>query len=306
MQDNLKVSDEILAKAKLIQTRANFLVDELFSGEYVSTFKGRGIEFEEVREYLEGDDVRSIDWKVSARSEKTYVKVFKDERELTMFFVVDVSGSALFGSKGKTKEEVIAEITALLAYAAQKNNDKVALVIFSDEVEHYIPPGKGRAHIWRIIREILSFIPKGRGTNINKALDFVSKVRKRKSVVFLISDFMQDGYEKSFGALCSRHEVLAVKVEDEMEITLPKMGHVRFRDLETNEEALIDTEEKLLQQSLKEDYETNMERLSQICSKYKADLIRLGTQDDYLEVIVRHFISKHRSAGKRRLHGGRK
>ena len=142
MQDNLKVSDEILAKAKLIQTRAFFFVDELFSGEYVSTFKGRGIEFEEVREYLEGDDVRSIDWKVSARSEKTYVKVFKDERELTMFFVVDVSGSALFGSKGKTKEEVIAEITALLAYAAQKNNDKVALVIFSDEAEHYIPPEK--------------------------------------------------------------------------------------------------------------------------------------------------------------------
>ena len=246
MSDNLKITDEILAKAKLIQTKANFLVNDLFSGEYTSTFRGRGIEFEEVREYLEGDDVRNIDWKVSARTQKTYVKVYKDERELTLFFVVDVSGSALFGSGKKTKEEVIAEITALLSYAAQKNNDKVGLVIFSDEVEHYIPPGKGRAHIWKIIRDILNFIPKSRGTNISKALEFVSKIRKRRSVIFVISDFIGEGFEKSFGVLCSRHEVIAIQVTDQMESAFPKIGHVYLRDLENQKTLIVDTNNKLV------------------------------------------------------------
>lgn len=292
MNESLTVSKEILAKAKLIQTRANFLVDDLFSGEYVSTFKGRGIEFEEVREYLEGDDVRNIDWKVSARNEKTYVKVFKDERELTLFFVVDVSGSALFGAQGKTKEEVIAELTALLSYAAQKNNDKVSLVIFSDEVEHYIPPGKGKSHIWKIIREILNFIPKSRGTDISRALDFVAKVRKRRAVVFVISDFLGPDYSKSFAKLSSLHDVIAVQVFDQMERSFPKIGHVYLKDLETNEKILLDTTNEVVNQKLIQESEKRIENIKEICKKNKAQLIQLKTTDDYLETMVKFFLQK--------------
>ena len=299
MSENLKVSDEILAKAKLIQTKANFLVNDLFSGEYTSTFRGRGIEFEEVREYLEGDDVRNIDWKVSARTQKTYVKVYKDERELTLFFVVDVSGSALFGSKGKTKEDVIAEITALLSYAAQKNNDKVALVIFSEDVEHYIPPGKGRAHIWKIIRDILSFIPKSRGTNISKALDFVSKVRKRRSVVFVISDFINEKYEISFGALCSRHEVIAIEVTDMMEKKFPRIGHVHLKDLETNETYLANSNDQQLSEKLSTISQQRTERINHLCKKYGSSLISVNTSDNYLDEIVKFFLKK--SSKKKRI-----
>jgi len=292
MSDNLKVTDEILAKAKLIQTKANFLVNDLFSGEYTSTFRGRGIEFEEVREYLEGDDVRNIDWKVSARAQKTYVKVYKDERELTLFFVVDVSGSALFGSGKKTKEEVIAEITALLSYAAQKNNDKVGLVIFSDDVEHYIPPGKGRSHIWKIIRDILNFIPKSRGTNISKALDFVSKVRKRRSVVFVISDFIGTEFDKSFGALCSRHEVIAVQVVDPMEIDFPKIGHVFFRDLESKKSLIVDTRHHEVSTAMKETSTNRENRIIDLCRRNKSEYLKIQTSDDYLNLIVKFFLQK--------------
>lgn len=292
MSENLKVSDEILAKAKLIQTKANFLVNDLFSGEYTSTFKGRGIEFEEVREYIEGDDVRNIDWKVSARTQKTYVKVHRDERELTLFFVVDVSGSALFGPSGKSKEDVIAEIAALLCYAAQKNNDKVALVIFSDEVEHYIPPGKGKSHIWKIIRDILSFIPKSRGTDIAKALDFVSKVRKRRSVVFLISDFINDDYENSFGGVCSRHEVISIEVSDKMEKDFPRIGHVYLKDLETNKSLLINSNDQGFSHILAKKMLSRGEKVETLCKKYGSSLIKINTEENYLDEIVKFFLKK--------------
>ncbi len=299
MSDNLKVSEEILAKAKLIQTKANFLVNDLFSGEYTSAFRGSGIEFEEVREYLEGDDVRNIDWKVSARTQHTYVKVYKDERELTLFFVVDVSGSALFGSGGKTKEEVIAEITALLSYAAQKNNDKVALVIFSDNVEHYIPPGKGRGHIWKIIRDILNFIPKSRGTDISKAMDFVSKVRKRRSVVFMISDFIDNNFEKAFGAVCSRHEVVAIQVMDQMEASFPKIGHVLMRDLEGHGSVLIDTNNEQINQNMNASAQERKNQIQQLCQKYKGSYLNISTTDDYLDVIVQFFLQQRKREKRR-------
>ena len=290
MSENLKVSDEILTK--LIQTKANFLVNDLFSGEYTSAFKGRGIEFEEVREYLEGDDVRNIDWKVSARGQKTYIKVYKDEREITLFFVVDVSGSALFGSGGKTKEEVIAEITALLSYAAQKNNDKVALVIFSNNVEHYIPPGKGKGHIWKIIRDILSFIPNSRGTDISNALNFVSKVRKRKSVVFVISDFIGNDFEKSFGALCSRHEVVAIHVNDQMESQFPKIGHVLLKDLESKETILVNSADPEVNKILGEKNNERKNNLQQLCRKNSGSYLSISTNEDYLDKIVQFFLKQ--------------
>jgi uncharacterized protein (DUF58 family) len=300
MSNNLKVSDEILAKAKLIQTKASFLVNDLFSGEYSSTFRGRGIEFEEVREYLEGDDVRNIDWKVSARTQNTYVKVYKDERELTLFFVVDVSGSALFGSGGKTKEEVIAEITALLSYAAQKNNDKVALVIFSDNVEHYIPAGKGKAHIWKIIRDILSFIPSSRSTNISTALDFVSKVRKRRSVVFVISDFISQDFEKSFGLLCSRHEVVAIHVADQMESRFPAIGHVYLRDLENKETILLNTEDPSVREHIKSQSRELEDGMISLCKKHRGKYLKIHTTDDYLNLIVKFFVKQHNPKSKGR------
>ena len=300
MTDNLKVSDEILAKARLIQTKANFLVTDLFSGEYTSAFRGSGIEFEEVREYHEGDDVRNIDWKVSARAQKTYVKVYKDERELTIFFVVDVSGSSLFGPAGKTKEEVTAEIAALLCYAAQKNNDKVGLVIFSDFVEHYIPPGKGKGHIWKIIRDILSFIPKNRGTNVAKALEFVSKVRKRRSVVFLISDFITGEYERNFGALTSRHEVIAVQVSDAMESHFPKIGYVNLRDLETNEEIVINSGNREVRSEIERQHNLSKQSVKNICKKYQSGYIHVSSTDNYLEKMVNFFASQGQVRIKKR------
>ena len=182
MGKNLGISDKILSKARLIQSKAKFLVNDQLSGDYRSAFKGRGLEFEEVREYIEGDEVRDIDWKVTARFNKPYVKTFKDERELTIFFLVDVSGSTRFKSNEVTKDEAMAEITALLSYASLKNKDKTGLIIFSDQVEHYIPPKRGKGHVWKIIREILDFRPSSKKTNLNVAFNFLQKVRKKKAI----------------------------------------------------------------------------------------------------------------------------
>ncbi len=289
MSSLVNLDEELLLKARRIQTKAKFLVNDIFSGEYASAFKGKGIEFEEVREYRLGDDVRSIDWKVTARSSKPFVKVFKDERELTLIFAVDVSGSAHFGTRGKSKEEVIAEITALLSYAALKNNDKIGLVIFSDHVEHYIPPGKGRGHVWKIIREILSYKSKSVKTNISKALEFIGHVQKRKAVVFFISDFFDNNYEKAFQVVSRKNDFVAIMVRDIFEISIPNLGHVEFKDLEDGKTFIVNTSDTSFRKHLEERDKKHVFELQRLCHQSKADFINIKGHESYLEEIVRFF-----------------
>jgi len=235
------LSPELFQKIKAIQIRTQRLVSDVFAGEYESAFKGRGMEFEEVREYRAGDDIRHIDWKVTARMGHPFVKVHREERELTVMLVVDVSSSGAFGTGAKLKNEVAAEIAALLAYTAIKSNDRVGLVVFTDHVERYIPPKKGRAHVWRVIREILSFRPRRRSTDLTGALEYLSKVLRRRSVIFVISDFLDEGYQDRLRIAGRRHDVTAVSVGDRREVELPPIGILELEDAETGETIMIDT-----------------------------------------------------------------
>ena len=235
------LDEELIAKIKGIQIRTRHLVNDVFSGEYQSAFKGRGLEFEEVREYVPGDDIRAIDWNVTARYNKPFIKTFRDERELTVMFVVDVSASSRFGTFTKFKDEVAAEIAALLAYTALKNSDKVGLIIFSDHVEHYIPAKKGRGHIWRLIREILSYESSSQKTDLTVPLEFLNMVIKRRAIAFLISDFQDGGYESPLRTLSKHHDLIAVSVYDPREVDMPNIGFLELEDAETGEIILIDT-----------------------------------------------------------------
>jgi len=280
--NNLKISDKVLAKAKLIQSKAAYLANDELSGEYTSAFKGRGIEFEEVREYREGDEVRDIDWKVTARFKKPFVKTFKDEREITIFFLIDVSKSTNFTTINKKKSEVIAEITALLSYASLRNKDKTGLIIFSDKVEHYIPPSRGQAHVWKIIRDILDFNPESSKTDINVGIDFLQKVRKKKAVVFVISDFLSEDFEKNLTLLSKMHELRLVSVKDPMESTIvnPPKGIFRFIDLETEELRVVD----LQRRAKKDNIRDKMLDLSKRLGVWYLDV---DSKTNYLDQIVK-------------------
>ncbi len=238
------LSPELFAKIKAIQIRTQRVVNDVFAGEYESAFKGRGMEFEEVREYRAGDDIRHIDWKVTARMGHPFVKVHREERELTVMLVVDVSSSGAFGTGAKLKNEVAAELAALLAYTAIKSNDRVGLLIFTDHIERYIPPKKGSAHVWRVIREILSFRPTRQATDLGGALDYLSKVVRRRSVIFVISDFLDEGFEERLRIAGKRHDVTAISVGDRREMELPRIGILELEDAETGETILIDTYDK--------------------------------------------------------------
>jgi uncharacterized protein (DUF58 family) len=235
------LSPELFQKIKSIQIRTQRLVSDVFAGEYESAFKGRGMEFEEVREYQAGDDVRHIDWNVTARMGAPFVKVHREERELTVMLVVDVSSSGAFGSGTKMKNEVAAEVAALLAYTAIKSNDRVGLIIFSDRIEHYIPPKKGRAHVWRVIRDILTFRPTRRSTDLFAALEYMGKVVPRRVVAFIISDFMDEGFADRLRVAAKRHDVTAISVGDRREAELPRIGLLELEDAETGETILVDT-----------------------------------------------------------------
>ncbi len=235
------LSPELFQKIKAIQIRTQRLVNETFAGEYESAFKGRGMEFEEVREYQPGDDIRHIDWNVTARMSAPFVKVYREERELTVLLLVDVSSSGAFGSGKKLKNEVAAEVAALLAYTAIKSNDRVGLIIFSDRIEHYIPPKKGRSHVWRVIRDILTFQPRRRSTDLQGALEYMSKVTRRRAVVFVISDFLDEGFEDRLRVISRRHDLTAITIGDQREMELPRIGILELEDAETGETILIDT-----------------------------------------------------------------
>ena len=283
------IPKEILKKVKRIEIATRGLVNEVFSGEYHSVFKGRGMEFAEVREYQIGDDIRNIDWNVTARSEHPYVKVFDEERELTVMLMVDVSSSGNFGTTSQMKGEVAAELCAVLAFSAIKNNDKVGLMIFSDKIEKFIPPRKGKMHVLRVIREILYFKPEDSRTNLNVALEYLSRVIKRKSIVFLISDFLTENYEKALQIANKKHDIIAIDIIDPREVEIPSVGLLELEDAETGETVMIDTSNLAIRGSFYSQSKEERESREKFFKSIGVDNININTNQSYVEPIVKFF-----------------
>jgi uncharacterized protein (DUF58 family) len=283
------IPKEILKKVKRIEIATRGLVNEVFSGEYHSVFKGRGMEFAEVREYQFGDDIRNIDWNVTARSEHPYVKVFDEERELTVMLMVDVSSSGNFGTASQMKGEVAAELCAVLAFSAIKNNDKVGLMIFSDKIEKFIPPRKGKQHVLRVIREILYFKPEDSRTDLNIALEYLSRVIKRRSIVFLISDFLTEEYEKSLQIANKKHDIIAIDIIDPREVEIPSVGLLELEDAETGETIMIDTSNPAVRGSFYSQSKEERETREQYFKSIGVDNINIFTDKSYVEPITKFF-----------------
>ncbi len=291
------LTEELLAKIQRIQIRAQHLANASFAGDYRSVFKGRGIEFEEVREYQIGDDVRTIDWNVTARAGRPFIKTFRDERELTVMFVVDVSASSRFGTLTKFKNEVAAEIAALLAYTALRNNDKVGLIIFSDHVEHYSPPKKGRGHIWKIIRDVLSYRSVAKTTNFVVPLEFLNKVLKRRAITFLISDFLgheDQTVQQTIISTAKHHELIAISVTDPREHHLPAVGYLELEDAETGEFIFINTSDKKLQQSYDQASKLQAKEKKNFFLKHGIDYLALQTNESYFDTITKFFRAREK------------
>jgi uncharacterized protein (DUF58 family) len=288
------IPKELAKKIRYIQIYTSKVVNDVLAGEYQSVFKGRGMEFDEVREYQVGDDVRSIDWNVTARSGKPFVKRFREERELTVMFLVDLSASGSFGSVKQPKNELAAEICALLAFAAIKNNDKVGLIAFTDHVEMFIPPKKGTRHVLRVIREILSFRPQRTRTDITRALDYLGRVQSRRAVVFLISDFQAEGFERSLRVLGRRHDVIAVAVTDPRERSLPDVGLLELEDAETGEVALIDTGSQAVRSQYAALALERAAKLNDLLGSTGIDQIRVETGRAYVRDLMTFFKNRER------------
>jgi len=285
---------EILKKVRKIEIKTRRLSDHIFGGEYHSSFKGRGMTFSEVRQYQFGDDVRSIDWNVTARYSEPYVKVFEEERELTMMLLVDVSGSESFGTSHQFKKDTITEIAATLAFSATQNNDKVGLILFSDDVELFIPPKKGKSHVLRIIRELIEFKPKSKKTNIAAALKFLSSVLKKRAIVFMLSDFMDDDYEKTLKIAAKKHDLTGIKVFDKHDEEIPNLGMVPVLDAETGSVQLVNTSSK----SVRNSYKANALRLNDyFTNTFKrggAGTINTRVDESYVKKLLGYFKHKGR------------
>ena len=284
-----RLPKEIIKKIRHIELSSRKIVDSLFSGEYHSVFKGQGIEFAEVRPYQPGDDVRSIDWNVTARFGEPFIKIFDEARELTVILMVDVSASGGFGTQGKFKSEISAELCATIAFSAVKNNDKVGLLIFSDHVELFIPPAKGRKHVLRLIRELLFFKPQGRATDLKGALDSLNRTVKKKAIVFLVSDFDDEGFEKPLRAAAARHDLIAVEVSDPAEKELPDVGLITLKDAESGEEVLVDSSNEEFRWKLKRELRRKDERLTKLLRACKIDRINISTSKSPVEPLVKFF-----------------
>jgi uncharacterized protein (DUF58 family) len=280
---------ELLKKVRRIEIKTRGIVNQIFSGEYHSVFKGRGMEFSEVREYQFGDDIRSIDWNVSARFNHPFVKVFEEERELSVMLMVDFSRSGDFGTAQQTKNEIAAEICAVLAFSAIKNNDKVGLILFTDTIEKFVPPKKGRAHILRIIRELVSFEPTGTGTNIRQALEYFNHVTKKRSIAFLVSDFIDEGYDRILRIISRRHDVIAVELADPREEILPNAGLIKMRDAETGAERWIDTGNPALRKSFASYWQARRAARRALFVRSKVDAIPIRVDRPYVKPIVDFF-----------------
>jgi uncharacterized protein (DUF58 family) len=282
------IPKEILKKVKRIEITTRGLVNEVFSGEYHSVFKGRGMEFAEVREYQLGDDIRNIDWNVSARMGHPYVKVF-DERELTVMLMVDVSSSGNFGTSSQMKGEVAAELSAVLAFSAIKNNDKVGLIIFSDKIEKFIPPRKGKQHVLRVIREILYYKPDEAQTDLNVALEYLSRVIKRRSIVFLISDFLTENYQKALQVANNKHDIIAIDILDPREVDLPNVGMIELEDAETGEIIVVDTASASIRNGFFSESEQERLAREKFFKSIGVDNINIYTNKSYVEPITKFF-----------------
>jgi uncharacterized protein (DUF58 family) len=283
------IPKEIFKKVRQIEIRTGRLVNDVFAGEYESIFKGRGMEFHEVREYVPGDDIRSIDWNVTARTGHPYVKKFIEERELTVIIMADMSGSGNFGTRNKMKMELMAEIGAVLSFSAIKNNDKIGLLLFTDKVEKFIPPKKGRPHVLRVIRELLYYKPESRKTSISSALEYLGKVLKKRSVVFLISDFMDSGYERLLKILNKRHDIIGISISDPREKDLADIGLVEFEDAETGEVLFLDTGDNLLKNELAKKRNALIDARKKVFRSMGLDSIDIATDKSYIEPLILFF-----------------
>ncbi len=280
---------EVVHKIRRIQITASRLVNESLAGEYRSVFKGRGMEFDEVREYQHGDDVRTIDWNVTSRAGRPFVKRFVEERELTVILLVDKSASGVFGSVQKTKSEIAAEISALLAFSAIKNNDRVGAILFTDRIEKFIPPRRGSTHVLRVIREILFHKPEGQGTHIRQALEHLNLVIHKRAVVFLISDLLDQGFEQALKVANHKHDMVIIQIIDPGERELPKVGLLEIRDAETGELAVVDTSLPWVRTTFQENWNRNQSRLTKLFESHRMDHVAIDTGRSYDAPLVRYF-----------------
>lgn len=284
---------ELLKKVRKIEIKTRRLSDHIFSGEYHTSFKGRGMTFSEVRQYQFGDDVRAIDWNVTARYNEPYIKVFEEERELTMMLMVDVSGSESFGTQNGFKKDIVTEIAATMAFSATQNNDKIGLILFSDEIELYIPPKKGRSHVLRIIRELIEFKPKSHKTNISQALRFLSGVMKKKAIVFVISDFMtDDNYEHTLKIAGKKHDLTGIRVYDAREEKMPNIGMVNMLDAETGETLLVNTGSKAVRLEYEKYYQEKMKFFKETFSRCGSGTVNTRVDESYVTKLLGYFKSR--------------
>ncbi|MBC2844073.1 DUF58 domain-containing protein [Winogradskyella flava] len=280
---------ELLKKVRKIEIKTRRLSDHIFGGEYHSTFKGRGMTFSEVRQYQYGDDVRNIDWNVTARYNEPYIKVFEEERELTMMLMADVSGSKFFGTKNQFKDEIVTEIAATLAFSATQNNDKIGLILFSDDIELYIPPKKGRSHVLRIIRELLEFKPKSKNTNVAEAFKFLSNVMKKKAIVFVLSDFIADDYKQTLKIAAGKHDITGIRIYDKHEASIPNIGMVQMEDEETGELLLVNTASKKVRDTYGKFYNEQVNYFKDAFTKSGAGTIDCRVDESYVRKLLGYF-----------------
>jgi len=282
-------TSELLKKVRRIEIKTKGLSKHIFAGQYQSAFKGRGMAFSEVREYGFGDDIRNIDWNVTARFSKPYIKIFEEERELTVMLMIDVSNSQNFGTKSRFKEDLVTELAAVVAFSAIQNNDKVGVIFFSDKIEKFIPPKKGKKHILFIIRELISFKPESKKTDISVALKYLVNVIKKRSTVFILSDFFDNDFTKALQTAKHKHDIVALKIYDEREETMPNIGLIKFEDSETGKEMWINTSNKKVRDNFKNRNVANEHNLKQTFLKTGVDYARINTNEDYIKPLLRLF-----------------
>ncbi|MCX7955326.1 MAG: DUF58 domain-containing protein [Bacteroidales bacterium] len=280
---------ELIKKVRRIEIKTKVLSGQIFAGEYLSAFKGKGMAFSEVREYQYGDDIRNIDWNVTARFNHPYVKVFEEERELTVIILLDLSGSSNFGTQLQLKRELIAEVSAVIAFSAMYNNDKIGAIFFTDNVEKFIPPKKGRKHVLRIISEILNFSPKSNKTNISNALQYFANAIKKRSIAFVLSDFFDTGFENSLKICAQKHDIIALKINDYYEKNFAKLGLAYLYDPENQKTILVDFSNKKLKDSYEKWFNTLQENIDSLLKKYEVDFVNLYTGQDYVKPLMQLF-----------------
>jgi uncharacterized protein (DUF58 family) len=285
---------ELLKKVRKIEIKTKGISKHLFSGEYHSAFKGTGMSFSEVRHYQYGDDVRNIDWNVTARTSEPYVKIFEEERELTVILVIDMSQSSFFGSRDQLKQEIITEISAVISFSAIQNNDKVGVIFFSEEVEKFIPPKKGKPHILRIIRELIDFKPSKKGTNISVALDYLNHVIKKRSICFILSDFMGSDYEKPLRVASNRHDLIGIHVYDERELEMPEVGLIRAQDAETRALTWIDTSSATVRENYRAWFHSNLNYFKNTFKKCGAGTLSIRTDESYITALLGFFKNREK------------